>query len=70
MRTTLAIIFMLMININSIAQTGVYDLVTEIQRGNVQLESVTGNGSSSGAALYGYLVNRTNNEKRIKYLFV
>jgi hypothetical protein len=56
---------MLMINIDLFAQTDVYDLVTEIERGNVQLESITGNGSSSGAALYGYLVNQTNSEKRI-----
>jgi hypothetical protein len=50
---------------SSFAQSKISDLVNEIEQGNVKLESINGNGNSSGAALYGEIVNQTKKEKRI-----
>lgn len=47
------------------AQTTINDLFVEIEGGRVQLESVTGNGGSSGTVINGYLVNEAAAAKRI-----
>ncbi len=47
------------------AQTTINDLFTEIEARRLQLESVAGNGSSSGTVLNGYLVNESATAKLI-----
>ena len=47
------------------AQVVVYDLHDEVDAGRVRLISATGNGSSSGASVEGYLINDTAAERRV-----
>ncbi len=47
------------------AQTVVYDLHDEIDAGRVRLISATGNGSSTGVSVEGYLINDTAAERHV-----
>lgn len=47
------------------AETGIETLTQAMKSGDVVVVSITGNGSSSGAALEGYLVNRTSIPKNL-----
>lgn len=47
------------------AQTPPRDLLAEVESNRLQLESLAGNGGSSGAAIAGYLVNTTRQAIRV-----
>lgn len=53
------------LGVDTSAQTAINDLSAEIEGRRVQLESVAGNGGSSGTAITGYLVNNAATAKRI-----
>lgn len=63
---TIILLFFLTNSLN--AQDTVVDLLEEIEKGSVQIDSISGNGNSSGTALEGYLVNQTDSELRINVI--
>ncbi len=58
MTKILILLFLALIESAS-AQTKINDLFAEIEGRRVQLESVSGNGGSTGTVINGYLVNET-----------
>lgn len=59
------IIFAAMLFFGATAAQAVTDLSDELESGDVALESVAGNGGSSGTVLTGYLRNQSGSSKRI-----
>ncbi len=65
MTRVLVVLLFWSMGVDASAQTTINDLFSEIEGGRVQLESVTGNGGSSGTVINGYLVNEAAAAKRI-----
>ncbi|MBI2752960.1 MAG: hypothetical protein HYX46_05545, partial [Betaproteobacteria bacterium] len=65
MTRILVVLLFWSLGVDASAQTIVNDLSAEIEGRRVQLESVAGNGGSSGTVLTGYLVNEAAAAKRI-----
>lgn len=57
------LLFWRLLGVDASAQTTINDLSAEIEGRRVQLESVAGNGGSSGTAITGYLVNESRYSK-------
>lgn len=70
MKNTLTLIAILLsFTSHAVAEVRVTDLEKAIAEGLIRTEAVTGNGSSSGASLRGYLINETASEINVDTTF-
>ena len=65
MTRILVVLLFLSLGVNAAAQTTISDLSAEVESRRVQLESMAGNGGSSGTVITGYLVNEATTPIRI-----
>jgi hypothetical protein len=65
MTRILVVLLFLSWGVDTSAQTTISDLSAEVESRRVQLESMAGNGGSSGTVISGYLVNEATTQIRI-----
>jgi hypothetical protein len=61
MKSLLTLAFLCLVTTITSAQTPLRDLTSEVSQGRMELRSLAGNGSSSGAAIEGELTNLSSN---------